>query len=145
MKYISLLLVIGFITFTFWFSRKSEDLSLDQMNKMNNMIVQYMTQAVQNHQPNATDIEFSKPHTEVIERGREMKVHFKFSYVEPDANGNKEKVYRKGSFMITSEDGSQWRAQIEQASDIKIEFLDPMNVNDDDAAISPTEEAATTN
>jgi len=130
MKYISLLAVIGFIAFTFWFSKRTEELSIDQMNKMNNMIAQYMTQAVQNNQPSATNIEFSKIYTEVLESGKKMKAHFKFSYIEPNEKGEMEKVYRKGSFLITSEDGNQWKAQIEEAGDIKIEFLEPYDVTD---------------
>ncbi len=143
MKYISLLVVIGFIAFTFWFSKRTEELSIDQMNKMNNMIAQYMTQAVQSNQPNATDIEFSKIYTEVLESGRKMKAHFKFSYIEPNEKGEREKVYRKGSFLITSEDGNQWKAQIEQAGDIKVEFLDPFDVNNAEAGDSaaPTSDA----
>ncbi len=151
MKYISLLAVIGFIAFTFWFSKRTEELSIDQMNKMNNMIAQYMTQAVQNNQPNATDIEFSKIYTEVLESGKKMKAHFKFSYIEPNEQGEMEKVYRKGSFLITSEDGNQWKAQIEEAGDIKIEFLQPYDVTDsadsapsEDSASEPAQEATTT-
>ncbi len=131
MKYISLLVVVLFIAFTFWFSRKTEQLSLSQMNKMNNLITQYMTQAVQNKQPNATNIEFSAINPEVIESGRKMKAHFKFSYMEPNAQGEMEKVYRRGTFLITSEDGQQWKAQIEQAGDVKVEFMQPFNVTDD--------------
>lgn len=133
MKYISLVIVIAFIAFTFWFSKKTEELTIDQMNKMNNMITQYMTQAVQSNQPEAQDIEFSKIYTEVIESGKKMKAHFKFSYTEPNEQGEMEKVYRKGSFLITSEDGDQWTAQIEEAGDVKVEFMEPFDVTDENA------------
>jgi hypothetical protein len=128
MKYLSLIIVIAFIAFTFWFSKKTEDLTIDQMNKMNNMITQYMTQSVQNNQPNVKNIEFSKIYTEVMEPGKKMKAHFKFSYMEPNEKGEMEKVYRKGSFLITSDDGNQWNAQIEEAGDVKIEFMEPFDV-----------------
>ena len=131
MKYLSLLAVIAFIAFTFWFSKKSEDLTIDQMNKMNSLITQYMTQAVKSNQPQAQDIEFSKIFTEVIESGRKMKAHFKFSYLEPNEQGDMEKVYRKGTFLITSEDGQKWKAQIESAADVKVEFLEPFDVTSD--------------
>ena len=68
MKYLSLVVVVLFIAFTAWFSKKTEDLTIDQMNKMNNLITQYMTQAVENHNPKAEEIDFSKIHTEVIEK-----------------------------------------------------------------------------
>ena len=128
MKYISLLVVIFFVGFTFWFSKRAEDLTIDQMNKMNKMITQYMTQSVEAKQPNATDIDFSKIYTEVVEPGRRMKAHFKFSYMEPNKDGDNEKVYRKGSFLITSEDGEQWKAQIEEAGDVQVEFMKPFDV-----------------
>ena len=114
MKYISLIIVVVFIGFTFWFSKKTEELSIDQINKMNNMITQYMTRAVEEKQPNAQNIEFSKIYTQVIESGRKMKAHFKFSYMEANKDGDLEKVYRKGTFLITSEDGKEWKAQIEK-------------------------------
>lgn len=130
MKYIALIVVVGFIAFTAWFSRRTEELSIDQMNKMNNLITQYMTQAVEQHQPNATEIDFSKIYTEVIESGRKMKAHFSFSYMEPNADGEMEKVYRKGTFLITSEDGQKWTAQIESAGDVKVEFMEPFEITD---------------
>ena len=134
MKYISLIIVILFIGFTFWFSKRAEDLTIDQMNKMNVMITQYMTQAVEVKQPNATDIEFSKIYTEVVEPGRKMKAHFKFSYIEPNQDGEMEKIYRKGSFLITSDDGDQWKAQIEEAGDVQVEFMEPFNVDSSSAS-----------
>lgn len=130
MKYLSLVIVIAFICFTFWFSKRSEELTIDQMNKINNLITAYMTQAVQNNQPNATEIEFSKIYTEVLESGKEMKAHFKFSYMEPNANGEMEKVYRRGTFLITSEDGNKWTAQIENAGDVKVEFMEPFEITE---------------
>ena len=134
MKYISLLLVVAFVGFTFWFSKQAEDLTIDQMNKMNGMITRYMTEALVKNQPEVKDVEFSKIYTEVIESGRKMKAHFKFSYFEPNADGGFDKIYRKGSFIITSEDGDNWKAQIEKANDVKVEFLEPFDVtsgNDD--------------
>lgn len=128
MKYLSLVAVILFIGFTWWVSQKTQELSVQQINKMNNLIGQYMTNAVQSQQPNATDIEFSQIYTEVLEKGRKMKAHFKFSYMEPNANGDMEKVYRKGSFIITSEDGDQWKAQIEQVGDVQVEFMKPFTI-----------------
>ncbi len=140
MKYVSLIIVVIFIGFTFWFSKKTEELSIDQINKMNNLISQYMTQAVQNNNPEATDIEFSKIYTEVLESGRKMKAHFKFSYMEPNAEGQVEKVYRKGSFLITSEDGQQWKAQIESASDVKVEFMEPFEIGEGQGGPAPESE-----
>lgn len=128
MKYLSLIVVVAFIAFTFWFSKKTEELTIDQMNKMNNLIKSYMTQAVQNNQPNASEIEFSKIYTKVLESGKKMEAHFKFSYQEPNAEGEMVKVYRKGTFLITSEDGEQWTAQIEKAGDVKVEFMQPFDV-----------------
>ena len=139
MKYISLILVIGFIAFTFWFSKRAEDLTLDQMNKMNNLITQYMTQAVQNNQPNVQEIKFSKIYTEVVESGRKMKAHFKFSYTEANEQGELEKVYRKGTFLITSEDGEKWTAQIENAGDVKVEFMEPFLIDGDTAGAKEPE------
>lgn len=128
MKYLSLLAVIAFVGFTFWFSKQTEDLSIDQMNKMNRLITQYMTRSVQNQNPQAQEIEFSRIYTEVVESGKKMKAHFKFSYVEPNEKGELEKVYRKGTFLITSQDGNKWKAQIENAGDVKVEFLSPFDV-----------------
>jgi len=139
MKYISLLVVIVFIAFTFWFSKKTDDLTIDQMNRMNNMITRYMTDAVQNNNPNITDIDFSKIYTEVVEPGKEMKAHFKFSYLEPNADGEMEKVYRKGTFRITSEDGLKWVAQIEQAGDVQVEYMKPFEINSDNQTATEIE------
>ncbi len=130
MKYLSLVIVIIFISFTFWFSKRSEELTIDQMNKINNLITAYMTQAVQNNQPNASEIEFSKIYTETIESGKKMKAHFSFSYMEPNADGEMEKVYRRGTFLITSEDGNKWTAQIEKAGDVKVEFMEPFDITE---------------
>ena len=128
MKYLSLLAVIIFISFTWWVSKKTQDLSVQQINKMNKMIEQYMTQAVQSNQPDVSEIDFSQFNTEVIEKGHKMRAHFKFSYMEPDSEGNMRKVYRKGSFIMTSEDGDKWTAQIEQAGDVQVEFMKPFTI-----------------
>ena len=130
MKYLSLIAVIAFISFTFWFTKRTEELSHDQMNKMNELITEYMRQAVQNNQPQASEIEFSKIYTEVVESGKKMKAHFKFSYKEPNDAGELAKVYRKGTFSITSEDGKKWQAQIESAGDVKVEFLAPFEIQE---------------
>ena len=140
MKYLSLLVVVAFIAFTFWFSKKAEDLTIDQMNKMNSLIAQYMTQSVKNNQPDATEIEFSRIHTEVVEPGKKMKAHFTFSYVEPNEQGEMEKVYRKGNFLITSDDGEKWTAQIENAGDVKVEFMEPFDVTSDGKPINNADE-----
>lgn len=136
MKYLSLIAVIVFISLTFWFTKRAEELSIDQMNKMNELITEYMKQAVKNNQPEASDIEFSKIYTEVIESGKKMKAHFKFSYMEPNKDGEMEKVYRKGTFLITSDDGQQWKAQIESAGDVKVEFMAPFSVEEGEASTS---------
>ena len=128
MKYLSLVAVIVFIGFTWWVSQKTQDLSVQQINKMNSLIEQYMTQAVQNNQPDASEIDFSQIQTEVVEKGRKMRANFKFSYMEPNAQGEMEKVYRKGSFLITSEDGDKWVAQIEKAGDVQVEFMQPFTI-----------------
>jgi hypothetical protein len=143
MKYISLIAVVLFIAFTAWFSKRTEDLTIDQMNKMNNLITQYMTQAVQNNNPNISDIDFSKIYTEVIEKGRKMKAHFSFSYMEPNSDGEMEKVYRKGTFLIASEDGQKWTAQIEKAGDVKVEFLEPFEITDE--GVEPLSNTASDN
>ena len=129
MKYISLIVVIVFIALTFWFSKETEDLSIDQMSRMNRMITDYMTRVLEEKHPEAVEVEFSKIYNEVIENGRKMKAHFKFSYKEPNEQGELEKVYRKGSFLITSEDGRKWTAKIEEAGDVKVEFMEPFDIN----------------
>ena len=129
MKYISLLVVIVFVVLTFWFSKKTEDLSIDQMNRMNKMITDYMIQVLEEKHPGAVEIEFSKIYNEVIEKGKKMKAHFKFSYKEPNDQGELEKVYRKGSFLIISQDGKKWTAKIEEAGDVKVEFMEPFSIN----------------
>ena len=129
MKYIGLVLVVGLLAFAVWFSQKTEDLSIEQMDKINVLITQYMTQAVEANQPKAEEIEVSKIYTEVVERGRKMKSHFKLSYMEPNEKGEMEKVHRKGVFLITSKDGQQWQAQIETAGDVKVEFMEPITIN----------------
>ena len=128
MKYLSLIVVAAFIGFTYWFSQRAEDLSAEQMNKMNAFITQYMRQAIEQDTPDAQDIQFSKVHTEVIESGRKMKAHFKFSYQIPGENGEPQKIYRKGTFVISSKDGDKWQAQIESANDVKVEFLEPTEI-----------------
>lgn len=139
MKYLSLVAVIIFISFTWWVSQKTQDLSVQQISKMNNMIAQYMTQTVQNQQPDITEIEFSKISTEVIEPGKKMKANFKFSYMVPNASGELEKVYRKGSFLITSEDGDKWTAQIEQVGDVQVEFMEPFTITEGEDTPAPEE------
>ncbi|MCJ8275602.1 MAG: hypothetical protein HRT44_10150 [Bdellovibrionales bacterium] len=128
MKYLSLVAVIIFISFTWWVSQKTQDLSIQQINKMNNLIEQYMTQAVQTNQPDASEIDFSSIQTQVIEKGRKMRANFKFSYMEPNEQGEMQKVYRKGSFLIVSEDGDKWTAQIEKAEDVQVEFMQPFTI-----------------
>ena len=145
MKYISLLLVIVFIVLTFWFSKKTEDLSIDQMNRMNRMITDYMIQVLEEKHPEAVDIEFSKIYNEVIEKGKKMKAHFKFSYKEPGEQGELEKVYRKGSFLITSQDGKKWTARIESAGDVKVEFMEPFSINSNDDGVDRNMESGKEN
>ena len=60
-----------------------------------------------------------------------MKAHFKFSYMEPNADGEMEKVYRRGTFLITSKDGNKWTAQIENAGDVKVEFMEPFEITEE--------------
>ncbi len=140
MKYISLIVVIVFIALTFWFSKETEDLSIDQMSRMNRMITDYMTQVLAEKHPDAVEIDFSKIYNDVIESGRKMKAHFKFSYKEPNERGDLEKVYRKGSFLITSEDGKKWTAKIEEAGDVKVEFMEPFDINSSQPADEVKEE-----
>ena len=128
MKYLSLIIIIGFLAVTWWVSEQKRDLSVQQISKMNSLIQNYMVEAVRTNQPDVSDIDFSKINTEVIEKGRKMKAHFKFSYMQPTEDGEPTKVFRKGSFLITSLDGDKWRAQIEQVGDVQVEFFEPLTI-----------------
>lgn len=146
MKYISLLIVLGFLIFTWKVSTSKKDLTLSEQQRLNEVISEFVTKAVQEKVPNATDIQFSKLYTEVLEPGEKMRAHFSFSYLEnteapkPSPTGliqdmplPKEDLrrYRKGSFFITSKDGNQWNAKIEKIDDIKIEFVEPLDMSKD--------------
>lgn len=137
MKYLSLILVIAFLQLTWWFSQQKRDLSVSQHNKITTLIREYMTQAVKGKEPNATDIEFSSIYTEVVEEGKKMKAHFKFSYMQPSENGEASRIQRKGSFFIASEDGDNWKAQVEQVNDVQVQFMETQTIT---PGSTPTEQ-----
>ncbi|MCB0377473.1 MAG: hypothetical protein KDD33_03190 [Bdellovibrionales bacterium] len=144
MKYLSLVVVVIFIAFTWWFAQQTGGLSAQQINKMENIIADYLAEAMMENQPNIQEVEFDTLRTESLESGRKMRVHFNLSYLAPNDQGQMERVHREGSFMVTSEDGDKWKAQIEQAGDTKVEFLEPFEIYSDGSVPQgePAEETA---
>lgn len=139
MKYLSLILVVAFLQLTWCFSQQKRDLTVSQHNKITTLIRQYMTQAVKSKEPGASDIEFSSIYTEIVEEGKKMKAHFKFSYMQPSENSEASRVQRKGSFFITSEDGKDWRAQVEEVNDVQVQFIEAQSISPGDSATEPAE------
>jgi hypothetical protein len=140
MKYLSLIAIVIILQLSWWFSQKDKALTQGQKNRLLNVVKEYMTQSVKAKEPEASEIEFSNLYTETVEEGKVLKAHFKFSYLQklPDAPPNK--VHRKGHFLVTSNDGMQWKAQIDQINDVQVEFIESFNIEGDPNAL-PAEPA----
>ena len=141
MKYLSLILVLIFLQGTWWLSQQKRDLTVSQHNKITNLIQEYMTQAVKKKEPEAKDIQFSNVYTEVVEEGKKMKAHFKFSYQQIQPDGSFSTIHRKGQFFIASSDGNDWKAQVEQVQDVQVEFMEPQTISPTNESTPSPEEA----
>lgn len=140
MKYLSLIIVLAFLIFTWKISNSKKDLSISEQQKLNEVLGEFVSKAVQEKVPGAKDIQFTKIYTEVLEPGEKMRAHFSFSYTESkntsegaETNSDNDDLrrHRKGSFYITSNDGNQWTAKIEKIDDVKIEFVEALDVSKD--------------
>ena len=143
MKYLSLIAIIVVLQLSWWITQKDKALTQSQKNRLLNVVKEYMTQAVKAKEPDASDIEFSNLYTETVETGRVLKAHFKFSYLQQLPTGTPNKVHRKGHFLVTSNDGQQWKAQIDEINDVQVEFIDAQPIEGDPNSL-PTEPPADT-
>ena len=121
--------LVVFVALSWWISQKDKTLTLGQKERLLGVIKSYMTQKVLEKEPNAKDILFADLHTEPVNASKTLKAHFKFSYLQTDAQGRQNKVHRKGHFLVTSADGLQWKAQIDEVGDVKVEFVDALEIN----------------
>jgi len=131
MKYLSILAIVVFLTLSFWVFQRDKELTVSQQNRILNVIEEYMTQKVLDKEPNAAEIEFSNLQTETITKGEKLKAHFKFSYLQTTPEGTQNRVFRKGHFLVLSENGNDWKAKINDINDVQVEFIDPLPIEGD--------------
>lgn len=131
MKYLSLIAIVVFLQLSWWVSQQDKTLTVSQQNRLLSVIKEYMTQVVKEKEPAAAEIEFSNLQTETVEPGRTLKAHFKFSYLQTSPTGDQDRVFRKGHFLVTSSDGKDWKAQIDEINDVEVQFINPQPIEGD--------------
>jgi|GEM_PF-2918417 len=131
MKYFGLFLVAVVIGLALFIGTQSNSLNSEEQQKLLGVIEDYMTEKVLQKEPNAKEIQFSDLHVEEIEEGKALKAHFKFSYIQTDASNNSQRVFRKGNFLVASNDGNQWKAKINDINDVQVEFMNGLEIESD--------------
>ena len=107
MKYIALLIVLGFMGWTWNLAQAERDFGLAESREMEDQIQAIITDYVQTKRPEVKELRFLQLFTEVVNPNKEMRVHVRYVIEEPAPDDSSEQTFQ-GVVILKSEDGKNW-------------------------------------
>ena len=137
MKYIALLIVLGFMGWTWNMAQADRDFGLAESREMENQIQDIITEYVKKDRPQAESVRFQQLFTEVVHPSREMRVHVRYVIAEAAGNGadSAEQMFQ-GIVILKSEDGKTWQMAGQDVRAPIVEFKNGAQVDKKAAASS---------
>jgi hypothetical protein len=107
MKYIALLIVLGFMGWTWNLAQADRDFGLAESREMESQIQEIITDYVKTKRPDVISLRFTQLFTEVITPNKEMRVHVRYTIEEPAAADDTSEMFQ-GVVILKSDDGKTW-------------------------------------
>jgi hypothetical protein len=144
MKYISLIVVLVLMSWTWSIATAERDFSLDQHRELEAQVENLVTEQISQKYPTATEIKFQQLYTEVIHPKREIHVHMKYSYDDATTGGDKTSQGFERVLILVSNDGENWTTSGQDVQSQEIEFKEGLHIStksDEPMNETPAEEA----
>lgn len=109
MKYIALLIVLGFMGWTWCLANGERDFGLSESREMEGQIQEIITEYVQSKRPNVENLRFLQLFTEVVQPNHEMRVHVRYVIEESTSDKDTAEQMFQGVVILKSEDGKAWQ------------------------------------
>ena len=129
MKFLSWILIVLLMSWTFQASKTSQALPVAQhgylVEELKTMIVDYLVNNVENVQ----NIDFQRFFTEIVVPQENIPAYVKYSYESTTESGALTREVREGEFDLFSTDGGQtWEPNAKNFRGLNLEFLEGLRV-----------------
>jgi hypothetical protein len=108
MKYIALLIVLGFMGWTWSLAQGQREFGLAESREMEGQIQDIITDYVKSKHPEVTNLRFLQLFTEVVQPSHEMRVHVRYIVEAPTSDKDSSEQTFQGVVILKSEDGKTW-------------------------------------
>lgn len=141
MKYISVLILVGFMALTWSMATSnSQGLTLQDHREAEAAVEQMIRDAIKAKRPDAGEVVFRQLYTEVVAPGREIRAHVRYEINAPTASGDVTSELFDGIVVLKSEDGGQTWARVDQkVSTPAINFQEGSKISPKDTETAPAE------
>ena len=136
MKYIALLIVLGFMGWTWSLAQAERDFGLAESREMEGQIQDIITDYVKSKRPDVSNLRFLQLFTEVVQPNHEMRVHVRYVIEEPTQDKDTAEQMFQGVVILKSEDGKSWAWAGQDVRAPIVEFKNGVKV-DKKAAAEP--------
>jgi hypothetical protein len=110
MKYLSILLLLVVMRWTWSLATTDRAFSLENHRNLETEVERIITDDIHERQPDARDIEFSQLYTEVVQPEKTIKVHFRYAFNAPSSDGQVTHQTFTGDLLLNSDDsGTTWK------------------------------------
>lgn len=139
MKYISVLIVVGLMVWTWSLATANRGVSLETQKGLEADVEQIIRTQILQKDASVTDIIFRQLYTEVIKPREQVRAHYRYVIKAPTQAGDATNEMREGSALLTSTDGGQtWMISDVENKGASVEFQNGSRVSPKDTN-EPTE------
>jgi hypothetical protein len=143
MKYISLVIVLGLLIWTWTLTTAETAFSLEQHRQVENGVEADVRALIQSKYPTTTDIYCQQLYTETVKAGSELMAHFRCRALGSAGEAEKVEQTFEGHVLLKSTDGFQtWQATDGDIKMLAMQFQNGVKVSHKDPM--PEETAAPT-
>lgn len=142
MKYISILLFVALMAWTWSLATSNRGLSLEAHKDTEALVEETIRSYIQQKSPGVTDIVFRQLYTEVVRENQEMNVKFRYELKEPLKSGDVTSQTYQGVIRLVSNDGGHtwaWTDQDVSSPAIRFEKGSQISTKEPESASEQTE------
>jgi hypothetical protein len=127
MKYIALLIVLGFMSWTWCLAQTEREYGINESREVETQIQEIITNFVKASRPAVTDVHFLQLFTEVMQPNKEMRVHVRYNVEESTQDDTSDQLFQ-GIVYLKSEDGKNWKMAGQDVRAPVVEFRNGQKV-----------------
>jgi hypothetical protein len=144
MKYISLVVVIVLMAWTWSMANSKRDYGLAESREMESQIEAIVTDYIQQNRPTVKDLRFHQLFTEVVRPNEEIRVHLRYSVDDATTSGDTVQQTFKGIVILKSKDGKNWEMVGQDVKSPLVEFKEGSRISAKEEAAEAEDESQVT-